>query len=169
MTNRLVLLRHAKAERHVDDDSDFSRPLALRGRENAAVMGRLLVERGLVPDLVLVSAALRTKQTWQRVAAALGEHAARVEYLDELYLPAPDQIVKSVRAHGGDSATVMVVGHEPGLSIVGHRLAGSGESGPLAQVGVGLPTAAAAVLEVEVPWAELTYGENYLVDVFSAR
>lgn len=169
MNNRLVLLRHAKAERHVDEASDFSRPLALRGRENATVLGRLLVEQGLVPDLVLVSAALRTKQTWQRVAATLGEHSAQVEYLEELYLPAPDQIVRSVRSWGAVHATVMVVGHEPGLSIVAHRLAGSGESGPLAQVGVGLPTAAAAVLETSTSWAELAYGESYLDAVISGR
>lgn len=59
----LILLRHAKAEAH--NLEDFQRSLALRGRRQAIAVGEALTEEGLVPDLALVSAAARTKQTWE--------------------------------------------------------------------------------------------------------
>jgi len=38
---------------------DFDRPLAERGREDAALIGKVLAREGLTPDLALVSPARR--------------------------------------------------------------------------------------------------------------
>ena len=59
---RIVVMRHAKAEQH--GPSDFDRHLADRGVEEGSMAGRWLVEQGFEPDHVLVSAALRTRETW---------------------------------------------------------------------------------------------------------
>ena len=69
---RLMLLRHAKSNRP-EGVADRERPLATRGREAAPVMGRCLADELLLPDLVLISPARRTQETWQLVAPMLPE------------------------------------------------------------------------------------------------
>ena len=68
-THRLVLLRHAKAERGLDVP-DAQRPLTVHGRRQSAEVGTALAAAGLVPDLVLCSSSVRTRQTWELVEAA---------------------------------------------------------------------------------------------------
>src|SRR5690625_4581183 len=67
----LVLLRHAKAE--AAGPSDFERKLSAPGRSQARRVAAHLVAAGLAPDVVLCSAALRARQTWEQVAAGLTE------------------------------------------------------------------------------------------------
>jgi phosphohistidine phosphatase len=76
---RLILMRHGKAERHAQNGGDFERALADSGRADAAVMGKLLADAGLTPELMLVSSARRTRETAEQVAPNLP--VARVEHL----------------------------------------------------------------------------------------
>ena len=59
----LLILRHAKSSWKFPDLSDHDRPLNRRGKQDAPRMGRLLKEKGLVPDLVISSTATRAKDT----------------------------------------------------------------------------------------------------------
>ena len=58
---QLLLLRHAKSSWDDPDLDDFDRPLAERGLKAAKLMGRELAARDWLPDQVLVSSALRTR------------------------------------------------------------------------------------------------------------
>ena len=80
---RLILLRHAKSEKAEPGMSDHPRRLNARGKNDAAVIGAYMARHGLVADLALVSTAERTRQTWERVAAALAKQP-RVVYEDRL-------------------------------------------------------------------------------------
>ena len=103
---QIVVMRHAKAEQH--GTSDFDRHLADRGVEEGALAGRWLVAQGFVPDHVLVSAALRTRETWAAVADGAGWDADTIE-TDEnetLYEAGPEtaldlvrEVPEEVRAH----------------------------------------------------------------------
>ena len=64
---RLLLIRHAKAKQ---GNRDIERPLARRGRDDARVIGEWL-DRHAVPDLAVISPAVRTRQTWECALAAL--------------------------------------------------------------------------------------------------
>lgn len=162
---RLVLLRHAKAETP-PGLSDEMRPLALRGRRQCADVAAHLRSAGLVPDAVLVSGALRTRQTWELVRAALGEEvSAHVEVTDRLYLAGVTELLEVVREVGPDVATLLVVGHEPTISATAARLAGDGAPEHLAQVRAGVPTATSAVLQTGVAWSALGAGDARLVEV----
>ena len=66
---RLLLLRHAKAERSQPGGRDHDRILSKRGRNDAAAVGAYLVRHRLVPDRALVSTSARTRETWTLVAA----------------------------------------------------------------------------------------------------
>ena len=80
---RLILFRHAKAERRAESGEDFDRILTDRGRNDAVLMGEALRGLGMTPDLALVSAAARTTGTWAAMAPAF--QMARVEIRAELY------------------------------------------------------------------------------------
>lgn len=67
----ILLLRHAKAQPIRPNERDFDRPLAPRGHEDAARVGRTLAAMRLVPDAIVTSPARRAKETAEGVAAAL--------------------------------------------------------------------------------------------------
>ena len=58
--HRLILMRHAQAQPSAPAGGDEARALSETGLRDAALMGRALAERGLRPDLALVSTATRT-------------------------------------------------------------------------------------------------------------
>ncbi|WP_125776584.1 SixA phosphatase family protein [Antribacter gilvus] len=157
---RLVLLRHAKAE-PVSAADDALRPLALRGREQSARLGEALSEGGLLPDLVIVSTALRTRQTWDLASGALG-HGPRgngrdvaVTFSEELYQANVRDVLALLHELDDSVRTVLVVGHEPTMAATASFLAGPGsDDAALAQVRVGVPTGTYSVLEspAETPW-----------------
>jgi phosphohistidine phosphatase len=151
---RLVLLRHAKAERAGAVD-DVLRPLRLDGRRQAGRVGAALRDTGLVPDRVLCSSALRTRQTWELVSSHLGDVEPDVVVSDALYAADVDDVLDLV--HGTDARvrTLLVVGHEPTMAATASHLADpASDGGALAQVQVGVPTATYSVLESETAWAE---------------
>ncbi|HWW25895.1 MAG TPA: histidine phosphatase family protein, partial [Caulobacter sp.] len=51
--DRLILMRHGKAEQHAASGGDFERALAPRGQNDAALMAKVLAKAGLSPDLAL--------------------------------------------------------------------------------------------------------------------
>ena len=75
---RLVILRHAKAEPFAQ--TDLARQLTARGRASAHDVGRHLQEAGFVPDVALVSTAVRTRETWAEVAEGCGASATEVRF-----------------------------------------------------------------------------------------
>lgn len=151
----LVVLRHAKAEPGGLVE-DHLRTLALEGRRQAAVVGASLREAGLVPDLVLCSSAVRTRQTWDLVRNALGADVEHVEVSDALYEAGARELLELVRGVDPDARTVLLVGHEPTVSQAAALLAGPG-SDETAQLRVrtGVPTASYSVLATDVAWSAL--------------
>ena len=93
---QLLLLRHAKSSWDDPGLADFDRPLSGRGLKTAPLIGRELARRDWLPDLALVSPALRTRDTWRLVAAEL---PARVpaEFVEALYEATAADILAAVR------------------------------------------------------------------------
>lgn len=152
---RLVILRHAKAEPGGVLD-DHVRVLALEGRRQAGVVGATLRDADLVPDAVLCSSAVRTRQTWDLVRNALGTDVEHVEVSDALYAAGARELLELVRAVDPGVGTLLLVGHEPTVSQAAALLAGPG-SDETAQLRVrtGVPTASYSVLETDAAWSEL--------------
>ncbi len=160
--NRLLLLRHAKAEQA--GPTDHERPLALRGRRQALAVGAAMRADGLVPDRVLCSSALRTRQTWELVRSSLGPAAteATVETRDELYDAGPQDVLALLAELAGAS-TVLVVGHEPTMSTLALRLAGPTSAPDVVdRVRHGVPTAGWSLLETSTAWDRLGPGTTRL-------
>jgi phosphohistidine phosphatase len=145
---RLILMRHGKAERS-NAGGDFERALTDRGLADAALMGRLLVDEGLTPDLALVSAARRTQQTWAQVSAAFP--TAKSVSLRPLYHAGAERILFEVDAHGEGGDTLMVVGHNPGLHelTIGLLRQGGAGSALVARAESRFPTSTVAAFTID--------------------
>ena len=116
---QLILLRHAKAAVDSDTGEDFDRPLAARGREDAPVVAQALVDAGADPQVVLVSDAKRTRETWALVGASFPK--AEVRFLSSLYLGASETLATEAEKAGAER--VMIVAHNQGLHELASRWA----------------------------------------------
>ena len=67
----LMLLRHAKSSWKDEGLTDHDRPLNKRGKKTAPAMGHLILEKQLVPGLILSSTAVRARATAEAVARGL--------------------------------------------------------------------------------------------------
>src|SRR5579863_9361315 len=110
---RLILFRHAKTEARSEAGDDLSRRLTERGRAEAALMGAVLSNAAIRPDLVLVSPAVRAIETWEGLASAFPQ--ARVEVRARLYDATREEILEEAGLDTAGAETVMLVGHNPGL------------------------------------------------------
>jgi len=111
----LLLLRHAKASRDDPELDDRDRPLKPRGKEDAKRLGRRLRVAGLVPTLIVSSTALRARKTASKVAKQMN-YARAIELNPRLYLSSPNDHLEVVRSVPDAEDSVMIVGHNPGLS-----------------------------------------------------
>ncbi len=121
-SKRLSLIRHANAEQD-SDVRDFERPLSRKGRNEAEEMAKRFLERERVPDLILTSAAVRTRETADTFARVLGVPARLLQADDSLYLADGDHILAAIRAVGPRVTHLMVIGHNPGISAAAISLA----------------------------------------------
>jgi phosphohistidine phosphatase len=119
---RLTLIRHANAEQDADV-RDFERPLSRKGQSEALEMARRFQERGLMPDLILTSAAVRTRETAETFARTLGVAARLMQADDSLYLADGEHILSVIKAVGPRVGHLMVIGHNPGISAAAISLA----------------------------------------------
>lgn len=113
---RITLFRHAKAETPSSQQDDYSRVLNARGRRNADRMGRFIAENALVPELVIVSGAARTRETHEIASQHWPD--TPVIWSDSIYEASATTIMAAIEAHGGDKGHVMVIGHNPGLTVL---------------------------------------------------
>jgi phosphohistidine phosphatase len=164
---RLLVFRHAKAGPH-DEKRDKQRDLIDRGRNDAALIGAAMRERGLVPTLILSSSARRTAETWKHAAPAVGG-SPRVEFLDALYDASEATILKCIRAVEEDAPVLGYIGHNPGLERFARMMArkpkNPEEKRRSANMAEKFPTSAVAVLDFDVDaWAAIEGASGALCD-----
>lgn len=151
MTRRLLLLRHAKSS--WDDPSlpDRDRPLSKRGRSAAERMGRFLREHDLIPDVVLCSSSVRTRETLER----LGLRGVEATIEDRLYGAGGEELLARIGEAPHEVGSLAVIGHNPGMQELAVELA-SGDAGSDAdRLRAKFPTGALAAFEVDGAWSEL--------------
>jgi phosphohistidine phosphatase len=147
----LILMRHAKAVRENEAASDRARGLTPRGRREAAAAAAALAAQDLAPRIILASSAVRTVETATIVAGVMPPQQGP-RFLEQFYLAEPENIWTDAIAAGDESATVLVVGHNPGLHELVARLIGrSGDRSALARGFLSdMPTSAWAAFDVAV-------------------
>lgn len=167
--SRLLLMRHAKSDRNDADAEDFDRPLNDRGLDAASLMGRHMAALGLTPQRILCSTSQRTRET---LALLLPFFAgdAEIRMTRDLYLAGEDETIDAIRGHGGSAATLLVVGHEPGLTQAARALIGTGNPSLIEDLEAKFPTAGLAVIDFPaIRWVDVELKAGELVAFLRPR
>ena len=143
---RLILLRHAKAEKAEPGMGDHERLLTARGRADASRIGAYMARHALIPDGGLVSTARRTRETWDAVVSAYPA-APAVAFNERLYNAQAETILTVIKEAGTGPATLLVIGHNPGLHDAARLLIATGEVEARERLAEGLPTSGLAVID----------------------
>ena len=162
---RIVLFRHAKAD--WPQVSDHERPLADRGRMDAAEAGRRLADTGVPFDQALCSTSARTRETW-KLAVQEFPHRPKTVYEERIYEASPGELIAVLNETPDDLRNVLMIGHNPGMEALTEILAGSAEDEVRRRIDRrGFPTAAFAVLTFTGSWKDVEPGRAALVDYWA--
>ena len=118
----LFLIRHAKSSRDDPALADKDRPLNDRGQRDAPKMGKRLAKRHVAPDLILSSPATRALKTAQIIAKKLDYKRKNILVNDRLYAVEASELLDVLRKLGDAVECAMLVGHNPELTELAHRL-----------------------------------------------
>lgn len=157
-------MRHAKAESSAR--SDHARELTDRGRRQSRAAGARMAAEGIRPDFVVVSSAARARSTGVEVLAGLAlttEPENRV--LDSLYQADPYELLAACALEiAPEAVTALVIGHNPTIAGAAELIQREAD-----RVDLSFPTAAFAVFELEVAWADLGPGVGSLVHAYASH
>jgi phosphohistidine phosphatase len=118
---KIYLVRHGEAVSEDDAGSDRDRWLNANGREAVRVLGRLLRETKVEPDAIVCSPLPRATQTAELLAQSL-DYLGVIASLRSLEPAAqPARAAAEIQQHG---QAVIVVGHEPSISMLGAHILG---------------------------------------------
>ena len=155
MTLTLILIRHAKSDWGDPGLPDHDRPLNPRGRRAAPRIGAWLAGRDLVPDCVLCSTALRTRETWAGIAPLLPDSPPPV-LSRALYHSGPSEMLTVLR--GATGRTAALIAHNPGTSSLARSLCAEP---PVHESFARYPTGATLVLAFAAEdWAAVGPGQG---------
>lgn len=159
----LLLLRHAKSAWTDPRMDDHDRPLNERGRLAAPVIGQFILDRGVMPDLILCSTATRARETLER-ASALWSRQPPVRFEKDLYLAPSHKLIQRLRAIDDEVGRVLMIGHNPGYENVAVELAAKGDSAALRRMADKFPTAGLAVISFDTArWGAVARSQGTLL------
>lgn len=140
-------MRHAEAQSAPGPDRD--RVLTPRGRTDAMAMGRALAARGVRPDTALVSAAARTRETWDLTHEAFGDVDLRLS--EPLYNADTETLRAEIEAVEDEAGCLLVMAHNPGVHALAVAYLTESAASPavLERLGQGFPPGAAALFTID--------------------
>lgn len=148
---RLILMRHAKSDWSGGPSDDHGRPLNPRGRHASEALGQWLKSERLIPDEVLCSSAMRTRETYVRLG--LPAKPAFKE-LRSLYLAEPEAILTAIRQAAG--SCILVIGHNPGVGMTAEAIL---SQAPVHPQFLQYPTGATLVADFDIEdWNDAAWG-----------
>jgi len=166
----LWILRHGKAVQDGRDGDDHARALTGRGRRQTVQVAAFLAAQraagAATPDLVLSSSAVRARRTAEAVHGALGD-GVPLDIERALYGADPDDVVDRLRLVPDETASVMVVGHNPTLHQLAVLVDAPDDDAGRRRLDEGFPTAALAVIALDISsWTQLAPGSGRLEELF---
>lgn len=143
----LFLVRHGQSSWDDVKLADRERPLTDKGKSDAAKMGRRLAESEVAVDVIVSSPAQRALATAAAIARKLDFKRKDIVQDERLYTGQVDDLLQLIQEVGGDHKRVLLVGHNPALSVLVLHLANKD---------VNLPTCAVAMLKFDTKsWAKI--------------
>ena len=147
-------MRHGKSSWKDPALADRERPLKKRGKKNSTLMGEWIRQKKELPELILCSPAVRTRQTAGKFIEA-SHYKGKIEYCEALYLAEEATILSLLSELPEDIKRVMIIAHNPGLGSLFQMLSGNVNT---------LPTAGVVGLDLQLDtWSEI--GPNSQAEV----
>jgi len=155
MSKKLFIVRHAKSDWSHEGLSDFERPLNERGLRNAPFIADKIAEAGHTIDFILTSPANRAITTAGFFKRRLGLRDNQWDTERKIYEADVQRLLSIVNKLDDTHSSVILFGHNPGLSSLVHELTGEW---------VVMPTC--GIAEVEIPfnaWSMVSPGTCNLI------
>ncbi len=152
----LVFIRHAKSDKKSKKIRDIERPLSKRGLKEAPIMGKVLKNLQLVPDLILSSPATRAMKTAELIAKEFEINTENIISDSNLYLESKSTLLSVIKHIDDKYNTVFLVSHNPGLTDLVNYLS--------IETIKNVPTSGSLAIEVDTEtWSELDMGNGKLL------
>lgn len=119
---QLLLIRHAKSSWTDFSVKDFDRPLNDRGKRDAPVMAKRLLEKEITVDAFVASPAKRAKKTAEYFAGAYNRKKSEIIFADELYLATPSVFESVIAQISDEYSTIAVFSHNNGITDYANTL-----------------------------------------------
>ncbi|MFT3957368.1 MAG: histidine phosphatase family protein [Piscinibacter sp.] len=143
----LLLMRHASSGWDELSLADRARPLDEKGEHELSRLTRRYAAKGVRPQLIVSSPALRALSTARALATTFGLDADAVHVDERLYCGSARAMLDSLGEFDDTLDCVAVVGHNPEITELAHHLARDIDF---------LPTCAIATMGFEAThWSEL--------------
>ena len=118
---KIYIVRHAKSSWKDPGMKDFDRPLNKRGKHDAPLMGKLLRDRGIKPDLIVSSPANRAQTTAKIIAQEIGYAANEIVLEPKIYEAYLEDVLSVIECLPNEFETVFIFGHNPAFTyLVNH-------------------------------------------------
>ena len=151
---RLILMRHAEAGWHINMD-DHERPLSASGIRDAKKIGSWLKEKAYMPDEVISSTSVRTRETLSYLLLECPQIFER-----SLYLADANQMKSTLQTLL--SETVILLAHNPGITELAHDLMNHEEKH---ENFMDFPAASTLVIDFKADrWSEVKSDSGIFVD-----
>lgn len=156
MAKRLILVRHAKSDWGDFTLKDFDRPLNQRGHKNAPEMAARLVEKGMKPEAIVTSTALRAMTTAKYFASAWEFNADHFFTEPAIYEATTNTLLRVVNQLDNKFDKIVLFGHNPGLTDLLNYLSDEQISN--------MPTCSVAIIDFPFDdWSMVSGGTGDLV------
>ena len=164
----LLVMRHAKAE-PFGEEGDEARRLTEKGLRQAKAVAKGLKELKLTPDAIVCSTAERTRQTCEKMLRTFGDKP-KVDYRAALYDGGVQSVFDELSHAKGRTRVLMVIGHEPTVSVASQWIASSSSDPALLdRLNLGLSPASLVVFGSDRAFSDWQVHDGELLAVLSPK
>ena len=111
----IIIFRHGKSDWGAIYDRDHDRPLSKRGIKASKKMGQYLNTIHQIPEIVISSSAIRTKNT-AKLAIEYGNWPSRFFIETKIYGGTSETLLNIIHSTEDKYGSICLVGHEPTCS-----------------------------------------------------
>ncbi len=120
----LLLCRHSKSSWDFPYLRDIDRPLSKRGYNDAKIIGQVLLNQNVKPDLIVSSPAIRAFHTARIYAGIMDMPYCKIKIIKELYFNMELFFHDLSRYLKDDVKSVMLVSHNPDIHTFAEEFTG---------------------------------------------
>jgi len=162
---KLILLRHGQAKNAGASESDAARELTEKGKNDAKNAGKHLQELGIIPDLVLCSPTIRTRQTLANLQESVGCDLP-VVHENKIYHAGEEELKKLIAQTSEDTKNLLLVGHNPAIHQLAVFLARSAKSELVDSIYLQFLPCTMVVFSLSSEWKDLESTPSEIFSLF---